>query len=111
VGVAVGTLIPAVVVLMFVVFPKACRVVGLSVWDAFRAAVWPAVWPALPSGALLVACRAWIGTATLLTLAAATGAGMIYVATFFLLAIPGDERRWYGSKLSSLLRRPALLPG
>jgi O-antigen/teichoic acid export membrane protein len=112
VGVAIGTLIPAVVVLMFVVFPKACRVIGLSVWEAFRAAVWPAVWPALPSGALLFACRAWVGNATALTVLAAFVAGMIYLATFFLLAIPVQERRWYGSKVSALLRRPAvLLPG
>jgi O-antigen/teichoic acid export membrane protein len=112
IGVAMGTLIPAVIVLMFVVFPMACRVVGLPVWMAFRKAVWPAVWPAMPSGALLFACRTWIGTATILTLIAATGAGVLYVATFFLLAIPSDERRWYGTKLSSLLRRPAvLLPG
>ena len=111
VGVAMGTLIPAVAVMMFVVFPKACRVVRLSVWDAFRSAVWPAVWPAMPSAAVLVACRIWFGTATVPTLIAATGAGVIYVATFVLLAIPVDERRWYGSKLSALLRRPALLPG
>jgi O-antigen/teichoic acid export membrane protein len=106
VGVAIGTLIPAVVVLMFIVFPAACRVVEMPAGDAFRSAVWPAVWPALPSGAMLMACRGLIGTQTGVTLLAATGAAVIYVAIFFLLAIPGEERRWYSSKLSSLFRRP-----
>ena len=113
VGVAIGTLIPAVIGLVFVVFPKACRVVGIPVWDAFRSAVWPAVWPAMPAGALLLLCRAWVGSAAVvLTVLVVTGAGVIYLATFFLVAIPAEERRWYGSKLSALLRRPAvLLPG
>lgn len=108
VGVAIGTLIPSATVLMFVVFPMACRVVGMSVRSALRSAVWPAVWPALPAGALLVACRGSIGTGISLTVLAAACAALLYVITFFKFAIPGNERRWYGSKLSALIRGPAV---
>jgi O-antigen/teichoic acid export membrane protein len=109
IGVAVGTLIPATVVLMFVVFPMACRVAGMTVGEAFRTAVWPALWPAIPSGALLVAIREFVGTTTVLTLVAAASAMLIYLAVFLRFAIPVQERRWYGSKISALLRKPAVV--
>jgi O-antigen/teichoic acid export membrane protein len=112
IGVALGTLIPVTIGMLFVVFPKACRVVGLSVAHAFRSAMWPAIWPAFPAGALLVACRGAIGTSTALTALAAGCASLLYLVTFYRFAIPRTERQWYGSKISALLRRPAvLLPG
>ncbi len=109
VGVALGTLTPAVDISMFVVFPKAARVVGLSVGEAVRAAVWPAVWPAVGPAALFLVIRESLGASVALTIAAAAMGGLIYVITFFRLAISVKERRWYGSKLSTLIGRPAML--
>jgi O-antigen/teichoic acid export membrane protein len=109
VGVAFGTLIPAATVLLFVVFPKACRVVHLPVGHALRTAVWPAVWPAIPAGVLLMAFRSSIAMSTGLTALTAAFAMLMYGVTFLRFAIPVQERRWYGSKISALLRRPAVL--
>lgn len=110
VGVAVGTLIPAAA-LTLVVFPLTCRVVGVTVADALRSAVWPAVWPVIPAGLLLVACRGWM-TGTVGLAVAAASAAVVYGAAFFFVALPAKDRRWYGSHLSALLRRRAvLLPG
>ena len=57
VGVAIGTLIPVAFSSIFVLFPAACRRVGVPVLEAFRQAVWPATWPALVVGALLFVSR------------------------------------------------------
>ena len=57
IGVAVGTLIPMIVMAMFVVFPKACRRVGLSVWTVVRKSVWPATWPAIVMGGFVLLTR------------------------------------------------------
>jgi hypothetical protein len=102
-------LIPAATVLLFVVFPKACRVVHLPVGHAVRTAVWPAVWPAIPAGVLLMAFRSSLQMSTGLTALAAAFAMLMYGVTFLRFAIPVKERRWYGSKISALLRRPAVL--
>jgi hypothetical protein len=94
-----------------VVFPLTCRVVGVTVADALRSAVWPAVWPVIPAGLLVAACRGWT-TGTPGLAAVAASAAVVYGAAFFFIALPAKERRWYGSHLSALLRRRAvLLPG
>ena len=45
-GVALGTAIPVSITCAALIFPRACRLVGLSVWRGYRLIVWPAVWPA-----------------------------------------------------------------
>src|SRR3954470_7702137 len=45
VGQAMGTLVPVAVSSIFILWPAACRRVGVSAAGAFFAAVWPAVWP------------------------------------------------------------------
>jgi hypothetical protein len=40
---------------------------------------------------------------------AAASAMLIYLAVFLRFAIPVQERRWYGSKISALLRKPAVV--
>jgi O-antigen/teichoic acid export membrane protein/polysaccharide pyruvyl transferase WcaK-like protein len=111
VGVALGTLISASAVLMLVVFPKACRVVGLSLRDGLSAAVWPALWPAFPCALLLAVCRQWIDATAAHTVVAAACGGLLYAATFVLFAVPLQERLWYGRKISSLLNRRTALFG
>lgn len=111
VGVALGTLISASAVLMLVVFPKACRVVGLSLRDGLSAAVWPALWPAIPCAGLLAVCRPWIDATVAHAVVAAACGGVLYAAMFVLFAVPLQERLWYGRKISSLLNRRTALFG
>jgi O-antigen/teichoic acid export membrane protein len=104
VGQAMGTLVPVAVTSIFILWPAACRRVGVNAAGAFFAAVWPAVWPiavmalvimplrdALPPGLLYVAFAAAMGAAS-------------YLATFLAFAVSRDERRSYIDKATELMR-------
>ncbi len=97
-GVALGTLIPVVSSAAFVLFPAACRRVGLPMATALREAVWPAAWPALGMAGLLVAGRALQPASLGAVAAQLVVAGLLYEALFFGLAIPAGERRYYWAK-------------
>jgi O-antigen/teichoic acid export membrane protein len=109
VGVALGTVIPVATMAPLVVFPTACRRVGLSALEGFRQAVWPAVWPALT----IVVCLRLampLGGLHLMALAVKLAiAAILYEAVFFGLAIGGKERQLYWRMVRELLPRP--LPG
>jgi hypothetical protein len=105
IGVAVGTLIPMLVMAMFVTFPKACRRVGLSVWTVVRRSVWPATWPAIVMGAFVLLTRARIQGSWSLLFLQSLVAGLIYSGLFLLFAITRDERDWYFNKLKEVFRR------
>jgi O-antigen/teichoic acid export membrane protein len=106
-GVAYGTLIPIALAAIFVVFPAACRRVGLSVGEAVRHSVFPAVWPAIIVGVVLAATR-HISSGTLLAvLLQASGGGLLYLALFFVIAIGRRDRALYAAKFAELVgRRP-----
>ena len=108
-GIALGTLIPVSASALFVLYPAACRRVGLPIGRPLRESIWPPMWPAaimtgllwlgrgLPPGGLLgVALHLAIG-------------GLVYLALFLGLAIGAEERRFYWAKLRGLFirRRPA----
>jgi len=105
IGVAVGTLIPMLVMAMFVVFPKACRRVGLSVWTVVRRSVWPAIWPAVVMGAFVLLTRARIQGSWSLLFLQSIVAALIYSGLFLLFAISRDERDWYFNKVKEVFRR------
>jgi O-antigen/teichoic acid export membrane protein len=102
-GVALGTLIPVSVSAVFVLYPAACRRVGLPVSRALTQAVWPAAWP----GVVMIGVL-WLGrrlTPTGLPEVAihlAVG-GLVYVALFLGVAIGAEERRFYWTKLRGLI--------
>jgi O-antigen/teichoic acid export membrane protein len=104
VGQAMGTLVPVAFAAICILWPAACRRVGVSAPSAFFSAVWPAVWPitvmaliviplrnALPPGLLYVGLAAAMGTAG-------------YVATFLAFAVSKHERRGYIDKAIELVR-------
>jgi hypothetical protein len=104
IGVALGTLIPVVCSAAFVLFPAACRRVGMPVAQAVRLGIWPALWPVLGLCASL-----WIGElfepVRLSALAVdLVVAGLVYEA-LFLLGTPADERRLYWAKLKEMVRQ------
>lgn len=109
-GVALGTLIPVSVSAAFVLYPAACRRVGLPVGRPLVHAIGPALWPAAIMGGLL-----WFGRhlppdgllGVALHLAAA---GLAYAGLFLGLAIGVEERRFYWTKLRSLIARQRRAP-
>jgi O-antigen/teichoic acid export membrane protein len=110
VGVAWGTLGPIAVAAIFVLYPAACRRVGVPLRQAFVESIFPAVWPALVSGGLLAFTRQ-ISSGTLLAVALqAIAAGLLYLALFFALAISRVDRTYYTAKAMELMRKPPLAP-
>ena len=105
IGVAIGTLIPMLVIAMFVVFPKACRRVGLSVWTVIRASVWPATWPAIVMGIFVVLTRGRIQGSWSLLILQSFVAALIYAGLFLVFAINRNERDWYFNKIKEIFRR------
>jgi O-antigen/teichoic acid export membrane protein len=109
IGVAIGTLIPMIVLAVFVTFPAACRRVELPVWKVAWKAVWPAIWPAIVMGGFillrrdkLLSDRSWSTLILHAFLAAA-----IY-AVLFLIAMDRKELNWYFKKVKELFRRSSV---
>ena len=102
IGVAFGTLLPLLVIPTLVLFPAACRSVGISAVTVVRESVWPAVWPAAGIAVVLIAMRviAPAGWASLILLALL--AGLIYVALFLGFGITSEERKWYLGKAKEI---------
>jgi O-antigen/teichoic acid export membrane protein len=105
IGVALGTLIPLSAVSVLIVFPAACRRIGLRIRVAVSAAVAPALWPALPAAALAFGLRALTGDGLLPAAAQAIVAVLSYGWIFFGLALGSRERGWYLDNLKHLVRR------
>jgi O-antigen/teichoic acid export membrane protein len=105
VGVSLGTVIPATVLSAVNIFPRACRVVGMTVWDGYRGVVWPAAWPAAITLAALIETRYLLPVRTLAVLFHMGLGALTYAALFFLFGLPRDERRWFTSSIADYLRR------
>ena len=105
VGVALGTVIPVVILCACAIFPRACRVVGLSQWQGYRRIVWPTVWPAALVVTLLVVTRHAVPAHLLFVLAHLAAGGLLYAAIFFLFGLARDERQWLTSAFNQVVRR------
>jgi len=105
VGVAYGTLVPVASTALLVLFPAACRRVGLGVGIAFRAAVWPAAWPGLVVALGLAAVRHYVPPSLPLVALYAAAAGLVYLVLFLRWGLPAPDRRLYLSKAAHLLAR------
>jgi len=104
VGVAVGTLIPVAFSTIFILFPAACRRVGLPVGQAARFALWPGLWPAAVVAVALQGVKLLSPGTLLSVLAEATFAATLYV-TLFALAIGRRDRTEYVSKALTIMGR------
>ena len=108
VGVAYGTLIPIALSAAFILYPAACRRVGLPIGEALMHSVLPAVWPAFVVGLALTLTRS-ISSGTLLAVVLqAVGGGVLYLALFFGIAIGRRDRALYTAKVMELLGRRRL---
>jgi O-antigen/teichoic acid export membrane protein len=116
VGVAIGTLIPIVLVSGLVVFPAACRRVNISITTVIRESVWPATWPALIVSVFVVMTRGWIRNSWAILFLQSFLAAAAYTGLFFRFAIKRNEREWYFLKVKEVLQRhsisdPSNVPG
>ena len=104
-GVALGTLLPVSFSAVFVLYPAACRRVGVPVHRPIVEAIGPALWPAaVMAGALRLADH--VPPVNLADVALRlVVAGLVYVALFVGVAIGAEERRFYWTKLCAVLRR------
>jgi O-antigen/teichoic acid export membrane protein len=108
VGVALGTLIPVSLSAALVLYPAACRRVGLPVGRPLAQAIWPALWPA---GVMTGLLRLGSAPATFIEVAIRLAAGgLVYVGLFLGLAIGAEERRFYWTKLRSVVARQPRAP-
>ena len=100
-GVAWGTLIPIAVSAMFILYPAACRRVGVPLTRAFAQSVFPALWPALHRrpGCSLFTRHISSGTLLAVVSQAALG-GVVYLALFFTVAIGKRDRADYIAKVA-----------
>jgi O-antigen/teichoic acid export membrane protein len=104
VGQAMGTCVPVACAALFVLWPAACRRVGVGIGDALAQAVWPTLWPVAVMAVVVITLRNAL-PARLFAVALAAGAGSLcYIATFLAFAVKRDERRSYLAKASELAR-------
>jgi O-antigen/teichoic acid export membrane protein len=104
VGQALGTLLPVAVTSTCILWPIACRRVGLTVTAAFRLAVWPAVWPVAVMALVVIPLRDALPV-RLWSVALTGAAGVLcYATTFLAFAVKQDERRTYLARVSELAR-------
>ena len=104
-GVAVGTAIPVFVSCAVFIFPRACRQVGLGLLAGYRAIVWPAVWPALVTIALLTLTRQLVPARLMFVLGHLATGALVYAALFFRFGLSRPERLWMTSAFAQLWRR------
>ena len=110
VGQAYGTLIPVAFVSVAILWPAACRRVGIGVVEGFRRAVWPAVWPVAVMALVVIPLRNAV-PAKLYCVALAGAAGAIcYAVVFLAFAVNRDERQVYLAKATEIARSRRRVP-
>jgi O-antigen/teichoic acid export membrane protein len=110
VGQAFGTLIPVAFFSVVVLWPAACRRVGIDALEAFRVAVWPTLWPVAAMALVVILLRDAL-PARLYSVALAGAAGTLaYAVTFLAFAVNRDERQIYLAKATEILRSRRRVP-
>jgi O-antigen/teichoic acid export membrane protein len=104
VGQAYGTLIPVAFTSVVILWPAACRRVGIGTVEAFRTAVWPTLWPVLVMACVVIPMRDALPIRLVsVGLAGAAGA-LTYAITFLAFAVKREERQIYLGKATEILR-------
>jgi O-antigen/teichoic acid export membrane protein len=103
-GQAFGTLLPVAVTSIGILWPAACRRVGIGTGEAFRYAVWPTIWPLVAMAIVLIPLRDAL-PARLYAVGIAGAAGALaYLVAFLAFAVKRDERQLYVAKVTEVLR-------
>jgi O-antigen/teichoic acid export membrane protein len=109
-GVAFATVAVLAVRAAIVLFPLACRRVGIPLRTFLASALWPAIWPAVIALGVLTIVRDAVPESLARAVAAGAVAGALYWVLFFGVAISSDDRTRYLSKIWSVVPWPAVKP-
>ena len=110
IGQAFGTLIPVAFFSVVILWPAACRRVGIDALEAFRVAVWPTLWPVAVMALVVIPVRdALPGRLFAVALAGAAGT-LAYAVTFLAFAVKRDERQTYLARATAILRSRRRVP-
>jgi O-antigen/teichoic acid export membrane protein len=109
-GVALGTLLPVAASSAFVLYPAACRRVGVPLSRPLVHAIAPAMWPAAIMSAVLWLGRDLAPSGLLAVALKLAAGGLVYAVLFLAVAIGAEERRQYWTKLRSLAVRQRRTP-
>lgn len=108
-GVAWGTLVPIACSSLFLLWPAACRRVGVPLSQSVRRAIWPTLWPGIVTAMVLAFTRASLPTSLVTLLGQSALGGLVYVALFGI-ALGRADRAMYGAKLMELVGRRGFAP-
>jgi O-antigen/teichoic acid export membrane protein len=109
IGAALGTAVPAAVLAMAIIFPRACQATRLGVWSGYRQIVWPAVWPIVPVVIGLTLTRHLVPPHLMLVLGHLGLGALVYFALFVGVGLDRKERRWMWSAVAAVRQgRPQL---
>ena len=103
-GVTLGTAMAVAVTSAVFIFPRACRVVGLTPSQGYIQVVWPAAWPAAFMVALLLLTQSRLPGGAVPVIAHLIAGAAIYGGLFFFFGLSRDERRWVSSAVDQIRR-------
>jgi O-antigen/teichoic acid export membrane protein len=109
-GQAMGTFVPVAFGSMFILWPAACRRVGVGVASAFWQAIWPPLWPVAVMALVIVPLRGMLPDRMFAVALAGAFGTLCYLASFLAFAVKRDERRLYMAKPTELARSRRRLP-
>jgi O-antigen/teichoic acid export membrane protein len=104
IGQAFGTLVPVAFTSIAILWPAACRRVGIGISEAFRYAVWPTIWPIAAMAMVVVPLRDALPTRLYAVGIAGAAGAIAYAAAFLALAVKRNDRQLYVSKVAELVR-------
>jgi len=110
IGQAFGTLLPVAFTSIAILWPAACRRVGIGVGEAFRYAVWPTIWPLAAMAIVLIPLRDALPVRLYAVAIAGAAGALTYATAFLALAVKRDERQLYVAKVTELLRARRRIP-
>jgi membrane protein implicated in regulation of membrane protease activity len=96
--------VPVAAISLFALVPSACRRVDVPLAELFRVSLWPALWPAVGAGAVLLATRSAL-PASLPAVALQLVIGAVVYFALFLVAVGDRGRREYLRQIGVLLKR------
>jgi O-antigen/teichoic acid export membrane protein len=102
IGAALGTLVPVSLTAALVLFPAACRRVGVPIRVAIRQAILPALWPAVLVAVALSTTREWLPASLLAVGVQGLTGAALYLAGFSV-ALGRRDRARYVRKIRHLL--------
>ena len=104
IGQAMGTLVPVAFTSIVILWPAACRRVGIGTGEAFRYAVWPTLWPLVAMGMVLMPLRDALPPRLFAVGLAGMAGGVAYTVAFLAFAVKREERQLYVAKVAELAR-------